>query len=116
MGPMSKILGYNVVAPLTAAPTAIGPSGSGIAANTAFTFTGVANATQYRIWIQDYTTGTGVPLFFTPAQAGCDVGTACSYTPATPLIPLHNYQWYALAINASGIMGPMSQILGYVTQ
>jgi hypothetical protein len=62
----------------------------------------VPNATQYAIWLQDYTTATGGPIYFTPVQAGCAVGTACRFTPATRLTNLHSYGWAVAALNAAG--------------
>jgi len=113
-GPWSNGLNFFVGTPLPA-PTQTAPQGTGIATSAAFTFNAVAGATGYQIWLHDYTTGIGGPINFTPAQAGCDVGTACSFTPATPLTATDSYGWAVATQNAVG-QGPWSTGLNFVVQ
>ncbi len=115
-GPWSTILNFTVaLPPLPAAPAIVSPSGAGIATTTALTFNAVSGATGYQIYLYDYTTGIGGPIDITPAQAGCSVGTTCSYTPATALTSTNGYGWEVAAKNPSG-QGPWSTILNFVVQ
>jgi hypothetical protein len=102
-----------IIATIPVAPVATAPTGSGIPPTVAFTFTGVANATQYTISLSDYTTATGSQISFTSAQAGCAVGTACSYTPVTPLTAGHSYGWNVSGSNAIG-QGLWSNVLNFI--
>jgi len=111
---VNTVINVPASVPAPVALTAIAPTGSGVIPTAAFTFTGVADAAQYVIYLQDYTSATGGPVSVTPVQAGCDVGTACSYTPVTPLIASHIYGWAVATVNAAG-QGPWSATLNFDT-
>ncbi len=50
------------------APTAISPQGNGVSATPAFTFTTVAGATGYQLWLTDGATWLSSTTWYTPAQ------------------------------------------------
>lgn len=80
----------------------------------AFSFNAVAGATEYTIWLQDFTTSTGAATTFTPAQAGCASGTGtCSYTMATPLTVGQSYGWQVEALTSSGWQ-PWSNVSNFI--
>jgi FtsP/CotA-like multicopper oxidase with cupredoxin domain len=114
-GPWSATLSF-VTAPATpAAPTAIGPTGPGIATNAPFTFSAVAGATGYTIYFENLS-GVGSFINVTPAQAGCASGTGtCSFTLATPFTAATTYGWLVSAQDAA-VTGPWSATLNFVTQ
>jgi hypothetical protein len=114
-GPWSATLSF-ITAPATpAAPTAISPTGPGIATNAPFTFSAVAGATGYIIYSENLS-GVGGFVSVSASQAGCPTGTGtCSYTPATPFTAATTYGWLVAAQNLS-VQGPFSATLNFTTQ
>jgi len=114
-GPWSATLNF-VTAPATpAAPTALTPTGTGVATNAPFTFSAVSGATGYVIYSENLA-GVGGFVSVSALQAGCPTGTGtCSYTPATPFTAATTYGWLVSATNLN-VQGPYSATLNFVTQ
>jgi hypothetical protein len=110
---MSAPISVVVKETLPPAPLASSPTGTGVSATAGFVFNAVAGATNYQIWLQDYTTNTGGPINFMPADAGCATGAhTCGFTMPTPLIATHAYGWQVAALNSAG-QGPWSNLLNF---
>jgi|GEM_PF-4773929 len=63
------------------AATALTPSGSGNGANPTYTWSSVAGASWYRLWVARDSGGTPYTQWFNTAQAACGPST-CSVTPS----------------------------------
>jgi hypothetical protein len=78
---------WTTQAGLPAAAVLVSPSGS-ISTNTpGFVWQAVAGATRYRLWVDDASTiDPRIQVDYTPAQAGCSVGSgACQVSPGVAL-------------------------------
>jgi FtsP/CotA-like multicopper oxidase with cupredoxin domain len=99
---------FNVITPITVAPTLVGPIGTGTISPT-FSWNAVANATSYYLYTN--IAGVGTITSATAAAAGCPLGTGvCSFAPGAPLTPFttgSSVYWLISASNASG-SGPWS--------
>jgi len=114
-GPWSSTLNFITTPATPAAPTALTPTGSGVATNAPFTFSAVAGATGYVIYSENLA-GVGGFVSISAAQAGCPTGTGtCSYTPAIPFTATTTYGWLVSATNLN-VQGPYSATLNFVTQ
>jgi hypothetical protein len=85
----------------TGAPALIGPSGSITSATPTFTWTAVAGADHYDIWINDLTTGQSQAL-------GNSHVTGTSWTPGSGMVQGHSYRWWGEALSSSGEAGAWS--------
>jgi hypothetical protein len=83
-------------------PTLISPSGQTFDTTPTYTWTAVANATWYHLWI-NRGSGTFGEKWYTAAEVGCPAGTGnCSLTPGTEQPP-GTYTWWVQAwYNAYG--------------
>jgi len=106
-GPWSAALPYTVAGTPPPGPaTLVAPTGSIATSTPTFTWTAVASAAQYLLWVDD-STGGRIRTTYTAAEAGCASGTGmCSLTPSVTLSPGAG-QWWIVTSNASG-NGPWS--------
>jgi hypothetical protein len=76
-------------------PTPVGPVGSTSSDTPTFTWSAVAGADHYAVWVNDLTTGQSAAL------RNMDV-VGTSLAVLTPLTPGHSYRWWVRAIDKSG--------------
>ena len=101
-GPWSAGLGFTVGS-VPAAPTLLGPSGTGIQTTPTYAWHAVADADAYYLWVNN---AAGVPVVQEWHDASLICATDCSVTPSVPLPPGYA-TWWVQARNASGD-GPWS--------
>src|SRR5262249_4463514 len=89
-----------VVFTLSPTPQQLYPEGPVSDLLPAFHRSAVGGATHYELYVSDTTTGT---LLLDNANI-----SATSFTPPTPLIPGHRYQWWVRALDASNKTYPWS--------
>src|SRR5262249_47316052 len=89
------------------APTVTAPSGSGNSTTPTFTWTVVANATKYYLWVDDLTSGASRVIGETDLPL-------TSFTPSTPLTNNHSYRVWVQAGNDAGY-GPWSNPADFAT-
>jgi hypothetical protein len=82
------------IAPL-ATPTLTGPSGTSASATPIFTWTAVAGADHYNIWIDDLTTHQSQAI-------GNSHVTGTSWAPGSDMAQGHSYRWWVQALSGSG--------------
>ncbi len=100
----------NTPAAPTEKPTLLAPSGT-ITTNTpTYSWTSVATATQYYLWVND-SSAVRIQQVISSAAAGCSGGGNCSFTPATALFN-GNAVFWVQAQNPNGD-GPWSDPLGF---
>jgi hypothetical protein len=102
LGPWSVATTFTVSA--LAAPTAIAPSGTITTDQPTFTWSGVALATKYDVWLTDQTTGIGQVI-------GSSTGTALAAPSA--LTPGHSYQWWVRGDSGNGTTGAWSAAMSF---
>ena len=95
------------VAPPTAAPAFVTPSGRGNGTTPEFTWTAVTGATMYDFWLDDLTVGTSQLIRQTQIS-----GT--TFTPSTPLADNHSFQAWVRGGNGYGY-GPWSATRAFAT-
>jgi len=86
------------IAPL-AAPTPTAPSGTVATDTPTFTWTAVAGAAHYDIWVNSVVSGkesVGNPVLRNANATGT------SWTPSTALVPGQAYRWYIGTVSAAG--------------
>jgi hypothetical protein len=81
--------------PPLATPAATGPTGSITTLLPTFSWSAVAGADHYDVWVNDLTTGQGGAL-----SNSSVIGT--SWTPSTPLVQNHTYEWWVRAVSSNG--------------
>ena len=100
-GPWSSALTFGVTN--LAAPTLLGPSGAA-APQPVFSWSAVAGADHYDIWVQNQTT----------AQVLHNTNVAgTTWTPDNPLAQGYTYVWWVRAIDSNGNGGPWSSSLSF---
>ncbi len=87
-------------------PSLLSPIGSGVGADTDYTWNYLADATWYQLWVQD-DAGTYAYRWYTSAQLGCSSpGSLCTTsglpTPHTTGFSGVNRHWYVRAYNGTG--------------
>ena len=103
--PWSGFLDFKVTA--FTAPTLNAPSGAIYSAEPTLTWTAVAGADHYDVWVDDQTTGQS------PVLRNQDV-TGTSWTPTTPLNLGDSYVWWVRALNSTDSdAGPWSSSLDF---
>ncbi len=109
-GPLSLFNTFSIGAtPGAAAP--IAPTGNISPDNMpTYSWSAVANATDYYLWVVDIATGSPLsPQWYSAAQAGCNAGqTSCSIAATTALND-GQYRWMILTRNLAG-NGPWSPV------
>ena len=81
-------MGFTVSGTAPGAATLVSPTGPIATATPPYTWTAVASATYYRLYVTDSAQAGKVHAWLTPAAAGCASGTGpCSVTPAPSLVP-----------------------------
>ncbi len=96
--------GWSVEADFTVAlatPTLIGPTGSAGTTLPTFSWNPVAGATQYTLWVNDVTTGTGKVIFLTNL-------TSPSFPSTTALHAGDAYRWWVQASAPGGYQSAWS--------
>jgi hypothetical protein len=93
-------------APTPAAPAAatqLGPSGTINDTTPTYTWSPVANATWYLLWVGD-ASGTKINQWYAAADVGCADGLGiCQPTPTTMVLGSMN--WYVRTYNSGGLGG-----------
>lgn len=90
-GSVSWSAGYD----FRTAPAASGPSGTVATTTPTISWTSVAGASGYQVWVTDQTTGQNIVANVT--------GT--SWTPTTPFVIGHTYVWWVGATASNGAIG-----------
>ena len=106
-GPWSadSVFTVSVVTP-PASPTLLGPLGTTTATPT-FSWSAVANATAYSVWVDDASAQGKIQQVYSATQVGCAVGTGtCAVTPGVTLATGAG-TWWVKATTAAGD-GPWS--------
>ncbi len=89
-------------------PTQISPTGAQATNTPTYTWTAVADATQYALWVDDSVGKPKIYTFFTPTQAGCPTGTGnCSVTPTTA-IASGSATWWVQANSSAWTLPPLT--------
>jgi len=111
-GPWSARMAFTVLGTPPPGPaTLLAPAGSIATTTPTYTWTAVAGATQYLLWLDD-SSGGRLRQWYTATEAGCASGTGtCSLTLPVVLTPGAG-QWWIVTNNASG-NGPWSAALPY---
>ncbi len=93
------------------ATTIFAPVGNIVINTPSYSWSAIANDTDYLLWVVDVATGTPLPAqWYTAAAAGCGTGQAtCAITAPTPLAPAQ-YRWMVKTRSAVG-NGPWSNVL-----
>jgi small neutral amino acid transporter SnatA (MarC family) len=81
--------------PPLASPAVTGPAGTTTSLLPTFTWAAVDQADHYDVWVTDLTTGQAQVLRDPNVS-----GTA--WTPSTPLVQGHTYNWWVRAVSSSG--------------
>ncbi len=92
-GPWSSAVNFTVTA--LGVPTASGPAGSIASASPTFTWSAVAGADHYELWVNDSSTGQSAVF-----DDRTVVGT--SWVPPTPLAAGDSYRWWVRALDSTG--------------
>jgi hypothetical protein len=115
-GPWSPVINFFVGTP-PATPVLTSPTGAGVATTAKYNLIAVAGATNYVIWLQDFTAGTGGPTVYA-ASSGlgtCGAGTGpCVFTPSPAFTAGHSYGWAAASQNGGGT-SPYSATMNFFT-
>lgn len=102
-GPWSSALSF--VAYALPAPAPSNPSGS-VAGTLTFTWSAVADADHYDIWITNLTTGQSAVI-----RDQNVIGT--SWSPAGPIVTGDSYRWWVRALTVTGAASPWSTSLDF---
>jgi hypothetical protein len=100
-GNCTVAVSFKAVPVVPATPVLTGPIGAGATINPVYTFTGSTAATHYMTFLKDLTTFSFTFSSWIPVATAC-VGTSCSITQGTALIPGHNYMLTVVGKNAIG--------------
>jgi carbonic anhydrase len=100
-GNCTVAVSFKAVPVVPAKPILTGPVGAGATINPIYTFTGSTAATHYMTFLKDLTTFSFTFSSWIPVATAC-VGTSCSITQGTALIPGHNYMLTVVGKNAIG--------------
>ncbi|HET6898112.1 MAG TPA: hypothetical protein VFK70_07185, partial [Vicinamibacteria bacterium] len=107
-GPWSAGLSF-VVGSVPSAPTLIAPAGSGVAVSPAFSWSAVADATAYELWVNGPSGSPAIHETYDTAAA-CS-GAECAASPGV-VLPPGAHTWWVRARNGSGD-GSWSAGLGF---
>ena len=108
-GVQSPFMAFSVVGPN--APAQIGPSGNTPITTPVFTFTAVANATDYQVLLTSGATTT-TSAWVTATSAGVPAGTGTGSITWGSDLALGNYTWTIRAQNTVGV-GSFSPLMGF---
>ena len=109
----SQTFTWTISASAPSVATPLRPSGTITTAVPTFEWESVANATMYRLWVDDAsTTDPKIQLDLTPAQAGCtSTGAVCRISPGVALA-IGRGSWSVRTSNSSGV-GPWSGAMDF---